>query len=277
MNAEIKSVIEEYFSSVFSTLTEKYNIPTHELESIFDSLFVSEEEEVKPVVKKKKKKITTTSDESIIHSCVYVFERSGKNNKKGDVCGTKIKGEGDYCSKHKNKQKTATVSPVEKKNKEDNKDNDEDNKEDSKEDNKEDNTCPYVFERKGKNNKKGEVCDARLKAGNKYCPKHKNKKVTNEDDDVIKKKLPKPRIPSKKKKETGVEEVIKENIEKETKPKIILKKHKNLGIFYHAETRFVFQSPIERTIIGKLVEDDLIDPITESDYKLIEKYQFIIG
>ena len=107
MNTDLEIIIKEYCSSVFSVISEKYNIPTHELESLFVS-----GEEVKEVVEKKKKK--TTSDDSF-HSCVYVFERSGKNNKKGDVCSTKIKGEGYYCSKHKNKKQTIESNEKEEK------------------------------------------------------------------------------------------------------------------------------------------------------------------
>jgi len=183
MNKNLKRLIEGYFSSVFSDISEKYNIPEYELESIFDSLFAKE-----PVTEKKKAGNT----------CVYVFERTGKNNKKGDVCGTKIKGEGEHCSKHKAKQKS-------------------------------------------------------------------------NDSDKKKSKLPKLRNTPSKKDDKQIEEVIED-----IKPKIILRKHKTLGVFYHAETRFIFESPIDRKITGKLNDSDVVESIADSDSKLIEKYKFIV-
>jgi hypothetical protein len=243
MNCNIKSVLEEYFSSVYSVISEKYDIPVSDLEGIFNSLF--------------------NSNEKKTDACVYVFERSGKNNKKGDVCGVNIKGEGEFCSKHKPKEKKEQV-PVKKQTKE----------------KKESRTCPHVFDRNGKNNKKGDVCGVNIKGDGEFCSKHKKeKKEKTEEEKPKKSKLPKPQVPSKKKKKE--EEIIKDEVIekeiKEAKPKVILKKHKNLGIFYHAETRFVFESPMDRIIIGKLTDEDLIDQLTKEDEKLIEKYKFIVA
>jgi hypothetical protein len=125
------------------------------------------------------------------------------------------------------------------------------------------------------------VCGVKIKGEGDLCSKHKDKK-TNSDKKDKKNKIPKPRIPSKKKKEKeNVGEVIEDDIIekeiKEAKPKVILKKHKDLGVFYHAETRFVFESPIERIIIGKLSDDDLIYPITDDDEPMVKKYKFIVG
>ena len=270
MNTNLKRIIEEYFSSVFTVLSEKYDIPECDLESILQSVFEGEQsvtespKPVKPKPKPKPKDEDEDADEDVkssLQTCSYIFERSGKNNNKGDKCGTKTKGDAEYCSKHKKRVA------------------------DSKEKGDECNSlCMYVFERKGKNNIKGEQCGTKTKGDAKYCSKHKNKeKLDSDDKDKCKKtKPPRPRVPSKKKKVEKTEEVITDTkIEKdkdtELKPKIILKKHKNLGVFYHAETRFVFESPLERIIIGKLLDDDIIDPITDSDKPQIEKYQFVIG
>lgn len=279
MNNNLKKVLEGYFANVYSVISEKYDIPVSDLENIFESLFEKEPhpktktpakasavvDEKDPQPKKKNRKPTTDDvDEKVPTSCkcVYVFERSGKNNKKGDVCGVKIKGEGELCSKHKGKTPTKTSAD----------DVDEKVQAPCK--------CVYVFERTGKNNKKGDVCGVKIKGEGDLCSKHKDKKTNSDKKD--KKKIPKPRIPSKKKKEKeNVGEVIEDDIIekeiKEAKPKVILKKHKDLGVFYHAETRFVFESPIERIIIGKLSDDDLIYPITDDDEPMVKKYKFIVG
>jgi len=231
MNKNLKRLIEGYFSSVFSDISEKYNIPEYELESIFDSLFAKE-----PVTEKKKAGNT----------CVYVFERTGKNNKKGDVCGTKIKGEGEHCSKHKAKHKESAPEVGA------------------------DKECVYVFERTGKNNKVGDVCGTKIKGEGEHCSKHKAKQKSN-DSDKKKSKLPKLRNTPSKKDDKQIEEVIED-----IKPKIILRKHKTLGVFYHAETRFIFESPIDRKITGKLNDSDVVESIADRDSKLIEKYKFIV-
>ena len=226
----LKPIIEEYFSSVFSDISEKYNIPEYELESIFDSLFT-------------KKSVAE-------NTCMYVFERTGKNNKSGDVCGTQIKGEGEHCSKHKIRQKESVPEVCESKSK--------------------GKTCVYVFERTGKNNKLGDVCGTQIKGEGEHCSKHKSKQ-TKSKLDKKKSKLPKIYTPSKNDGENRVEEVIED-----IKPKIILKKHKKLGVFYHAETRFILDSPFDRKISGKLNDSDMVESIAESDYNLIEKYKFIV-
>jgi len=104
--------------------------------------------------------------------------------------------------------------------------------------------CQYVFS-KGKN--AGSTCPTKPKDGAEFCSKH-NK--TSSD------------TPKKEKKEKT------EKVEKKT---FIIRKNKELDMFWNPETTLVFKSKEEKVVIGSC-KDNKVIPLTDEDVKTCEKY-----
>jgi len=104
--------------------------------------------------------------------------------------------------------------------------------------------CQYVFS-KGKN--AGSTCPTKPKDGAEFCSKH-NK---NSSD-----------TPKKEKKEKP------EKVEKKT---FIIRKNKELDMFWNPETTLVFKSKEEKVVIGSC-KDNKVIPLTDEDIKNCEKY-----
>lgn len=116
-------------------------------------------------------------------------------------------------------------------------------------------TCPYVFAR-GEN--KGEVCGCKPKNGNKYCSKHKK----YEGEARKEKKV----LPQGKK---SIVSPAKKVSPKEKSPETILRKHTTLDMYWHRETGMVFKSGTERIVVGKCVDDKLVD-LTDDDVEVCQ-------
>jgi len=104
--------------------------------------------------------------------------------------------------------------------------------------------CQYVFT-KGKN--AGENCTIKPKDG-EYCSKHKKEKVEKEKKPADNKKS-----------------------EKSEKTKFIIRKNKDLDLFWNPETKLVFKSKDEKVVIGTCQEGTLVG-LTDDDIKTCEKY-----
>ena len=103
--------------------------------------------------------------------------------------------------------------------------------------------CQYVFS-KGKN--AGSTCPTKPKDGAEFCSKH-NKASSD--------------TPKKEKKEKP------EKVEKKT---FIIRKNKELDMFWNPETTLVFKSK-EKVVIGSC-KDNKVIPLTDEDVKNCEKY-----
>ena len=135
--SDIDIIINGAISSYNSKISEKYNLNISELESIWNEVIGSgtqpkvpaptpapkPQATVKVVVPKVNPPPKPSSDAG---GCPYSFTR-GPNA--GTICGTKVKGEGSYCSKHKQyegkEQKQKKVLPQPKKSTHDNSSEDE--------------------------------------------------------------------------------------------------------------------------------------------------------
>ena len=107
--------------------------------------------------------------------------------------------------------------------------------------------CPYEYT---KGDKKGSKCGVVAKNGGEYCSTHKKfeGKVVKE-----KKVLPVP---------------IKSDSNK------IAHRHPTLGIFYHRESSLVFKSSKEFIVVGKLVDNKIVEISEDDDIELCKKYNF---
>lgn len=118
---------------------------------------------------------------------------------------------------------------------------------------------------------KDEICNAKTKDGNQYCSKHKKYEGTNtlKED---KKSLP----PVKETKQTIKPAIKKNNSREDIKPvQRLFRAHKKTGKLWHPETGLVIKSSKDRVVIGKIVEDKLID-LVEDDIDLCKKWRFAI-
>ena len=115
------------------------------------------------------------------------------------------------------------------------------------------NGCPYEFI---KGESKGTICKSKPITGQTYCSRHKK------HEGSIK----------KEKKITPIAKNTKD--EKQNSPvKTTLVKHKTSGKIWHPETKFVFKSPKEIIVIGKILNDNVID-LTPDDLKICKQWKF---
>jgi hypothetical protein len=118
--SQIENIINSYVMSYNLKIAKKYNIDVSELNELWASRDIdneSQNSESSQIVVKKVQARSPPAPKSQDKTCPYNFTR-GPNA--GSVCGTKIKGEGSYCSKHKQyeakEQKPKKVLPQPKKN-----------------------------------------------------------------------------------------------------------------------------------------------------------------
>lgn len=120
--------------------------------------------------------------------------------------------------------------------------------------------CKYKFT---KGASSGQICGCKLQNGNSFCSKHKKFEGVEPKEKAC---LPKP-------KKSIVEPVVKTSPKKQP-IEVILRKNKAIDKLWHIETGMVFQSAIDRFVIGKCV-DDTIHDLTEEDIDICKSMGFI--
>ena len=126
--------------------------------------------------------------------------------------------------------------------------------------------CPYAF-LKGVN--KGNICGCKTKSDKVYCSRHKKHEGTVQK---IKKSMPNNDCHKQKEQKEPINVKEKEdNINK----KRILRQNKNIGKLWHPETRLVFKSFNNRTVIGKYNEtENCINNLTDKDIDDCKRWGF---
>ena len=119
--------------------------------------------------------------------------------------------------------------------------------------------CKYKFT---KGASSGQICGCKLQNGNAFCSKHKKFEGVEPKEKAC---LPKP-------KKSIVEPVVKTSPKKQP-IEVILRKNKAIDKLWHIETGMVFQSAIDRLVIGKCV-DDTIPDLTEEDIDICKSMGF---
>lgn len=118
--------------------------------------------------------------------------------------------------------------------------------------------CPYEFI-KGK--KKGTFCNVTPKDDKTYCATHKKFEGQEQKKPKV---LPDPK------------RVIRPKTSKSKSTKslgIVFHKNKILGVLYHPETQLVIRSATDRVVIGKIVDDKVVD-LTDDDVATCIDYSF---
>jgi len=110
--------------------------------------------------------------------------------------------------------------------------------------------CPYIFQ-KGKD-KKGTVCNAKVRSGGNYCSRHKHKENT------VPKEIKRQSIPKKITKEYD----------------FLICFNKKLRVYYDKQTSFVLKKKDDNTIVGKL-ENERVKSLTEEDIKYCKKHYIL--
>ena len=216
-----ENTIKSRLVGILEKISTKYNIPMEDLSSEFDvddSCF------------------DITSPNCRVHPpppgaggsgsriCTYASQK-GKN--KGVKCGSRIKGGGEYCSKHTKKPKSSEKKGVQ--------EDDEAPLE----------KCQYIFTR---GNNKGKACGVNAKGGSSRCGKHIDKengkiRVTPLRD------TPK----NTEKKNSAVPDESKNETDQYVKRAPKFTHNKKLDIYVHLPTRLVIRSNLDQTVIGRLV------------------------
>ena len=127
------------------------------------------------------------------------------------------------------------------------------------EDSTTENGCPYKYI-KGKN--ADTTCNSKPKDGNVYCSRHKKHEGSGQKEKKI--------LPVAKK--NTVQPTKKPKSPPKTTARV-LRKHKLLGKLWHQETGFVFKSEMERIVIGKCVDNKIVN-LSEDDYDECKKWGF---
>jgi predicted DNA-binding WGR domain protein len=122
------------------------------------------------------------------------------------------------------------------------------------------NGCPYKFI---KGTKQDTTCGAKAKEGNVYCSRHKKYEGTEPKE---RKSSPDPKRSTVKHKKSESRSPVKST-------QRVLRKNKKLDKLWHPETGLVFKSANERTVVGKCVDDKLID-LAEEDIEECRKWGF---
>ena len=124
------------------------------------------------------------------------------------------------------------------------------------------NTCPYIFQ-KGKEGVKGCVCGAKSVKEKEYCSRHSKYEGTVREE---KKLMP---TPKSKKSDTETKQIspVQKSFDR------LLFKHKGTGRLWHPSTCLVFHSAENRTVIGKILNDNITD-LTEQDIDTCKKLGF---
>ena len=115
--------------------------------------------------------------------------------------------------------------------------------------NDENKKCPYIFT---KGNRNGEACGANIRNGGTYCSRHKKF-----EGQVIKDR------------KQFVPETIKEC------KKIVLRKHRKIGQYWHSDSKMIFKSKEEKVVIGKIDKDgSTVNDLNEEDIEECKKWSF---
>ena len=122
------------------------------------------------------------------------------------------------------------------------------------------NGCPYKFI---KGTKQDTTCGAKAKEGNVYCSRHKKYEGTE----------PKERKSSPDTKRSTIKSKKSKSRSPAKSTQRVLRKNKKLDKLWHPETGLVFKSAKELTVVGKCVDDKLID-LTEEDIEECRKWGF---
>ena len=121
--------------------------------------------------------------------------------------------------------------------------------------------CPYKFI---KGAKRDQTCGGNAQEGNVYCSRHKKHEGAEQKERKAtpdpKRSIVKPKTKSK-------------NLSPVKSIQRVLRKHKIVGKLWHPETGLVFKSAKERIVIGKIVDDNLVD-LTDEDYDDCRKWGF---
>ena len=122
------------------------------------------------------------------------------------------------------------------------------------------NGCPYKFI---KGAKQDQTCGSKAKEGNVYCSRHRKHEGTEPNE---RKSSPDPKRstvkPEKSKSFSHVKSIQR-----------VLRHNKKLDTLWHPETCLVFKSAKERTVVGKWVDDKLVD-LTEDDIDECRRWGF---
>jgi predicted DNA-binding WGR domain protein len=119
--------------------------------------------------------------------------------------------------------------------------------------------CPYMFI---KGAKQDQTCGAKTKAGNVYCSRHKKYEGTDQKE---RKSSPDPKrntVKPKSKSRSPVKERQR-----------VLRKNRTFDKLWHPDTGLVFKSAKERSVIGKCVDDKIVN-LTEEDIDECRKWGF---
>lgn len=123
------------------------------------------------------------------------------------------------------------------------------------------NSCPYKFI---KGAKQDQLCGSKVKDGNVYCSRHKKYEGVEQKE---RKTTPIP-------KRGTIQASIKTKSRSPAKTtQRIIRKHKGLGKLWHPESGLVIRSHDERVVIGKIVNDKLVD-LTEGDLDECRRWGF---
>ena len=124
--------------------------------------------------------------------------------------------------------------------------------------------CPYMYQ-KGK--RKGEICAAKARKNGTYCSRHK-KHENSEPKKVGKTPLPKPRSKGK-----SLASSKRKSPRRSPQEKLVLRNNRKLGVLWHSLSGMVFKSKNERIVVGKVVNDKVVD-LEEDDVETCKKYGF---
>lgn len=124
--------------------------------------------------------------------------------------------------------------------------------------------CPYRFV---KGAKKNQACGAKPREGMQYCSRHKKHEGT-----VQKERTVSPSVKNKKTQKNTIKPKSKGK-SPDRMIKRVLVKHKVIGKLYHPESQLVFKSASDRVVIGKVVDDKLLD-LTEKDIEECRRWSF---
>jgi hypothetical protein len=116
---------------------------------------------------------------------------------------------------------------------------------------------------------KNEICGSKTKDEKKYCSKHKKYEgtVVNEEIKVS---------PITKETKQTIKPTAKKINAKEIKPvQRLFSKHQKTGKLWHSETGLTLKSGKDRFVIGKIVDDVMLD-LTEEDIELCKKWRFAL-
>lgn len=238
--------------------------------TVLDMIQKNRTEPTKPTTKSAPSKPASTKAEKVEKPAVAKSEKCGfvltRGPNKGNKCGKPSTGGSGFCSAHMSKPSEKSEERVQ---------DSEDDEKNSKTATKSTKCCHVMT----KGPRSGEECGTAVKGDGDKCATHA-KSVSKPKKDVV----PAPKSP------TTSEPQPKPKAETEKKSKsesgkVSLRRCKERGLIYHAETGFVFKSADELKVIGRIEivnkkPSGELRPLTHSDVDEIEQmdseHKFII-